>query len=115
MQGWGTAYGNGTINPNDEAKMRLVFNSMDTDGNQSLSKSEIKEAMKKCNSYPSNSQLDQIMNEFDANHDGQIDFNEFKGMISNMKSGKYDEPEDKSLFNNRDDNVNLSRMVLDKN
>ena len=62
-----------------EEELLEIFRMIDIDGGGKLSKQEIKRAMKKDDI--SEQTLDKLIKEFDLNGDGEIDYNEFLGMM----------------------------------
>jgi Ca2+-binding EF-hand superfamily protein len=65
--------------PNYELK--LAFDMIDTDHSGTVSISELRSLMKKCNQFLSEEEIDAIMQECDINGDGELDFDEFKKLM----------------------------------
>ena len=73
----------------------------DTNGDKKLQPLEIFKALNKAEKNVSYGQIFRIMREFDDDNDGEIDFNEFKGMIDCLQKGTYedyDSDEEEKLF-----------------
>jgi len=66
--------------PNYELKM--AFDMIDTDGSGTVSISELRNLMRKCNQYLSEEELDAIMRECDVDGNGELDFDEFKALMT---------------------------------
>ncbi|KAJ1659576.1 Calmodulin-2 [Dispira simplex] len=60
-----------------EIEVRLAFKAIDTDKSESISRDELREALKGMNKPCSEEQLDKLLKEVDANGDGLIDLREF--------------------------------------
>ncbi len=67
--------------PEDE-ELRQAFKVFDADGNGTISKVELKRVMDMLGEKLSDAQIDEMMKEADLNGDGEIDFFEFKKMMS---------------------------------
>ncbi len=65
--------------PNYE--LRLAFDMIDTDHSGTVSISELRALMKKCNQYLSEEEIDAIMSECDLDGNGELDFDEFKQLM----------------------------------
>ena len=62
----------------EEAKSLIkAFKMFDLDGNGSISNAEMKYILLKYDNNFTDEELDEIFNEADLNHDGQLDYNEF--------------------------------------
>ena len=60
------------------------FREFDTNGDRKLQPDEIYNALKKADKTTSYGKIYRIMREFDTNHDGEVDFNEFKNMVDHL-------------------------------
>jgi calmodulin len=65
--------------PNYELK--LAFDMIDTDHSGTVSISELRVLMKRCNQYLSEDEIDAIMAECDLDGNGELDFDEFKKIM----------------------------------
>jgi Ca2+-binding EF-hand superfamily protein len=61
-----------------EANLKLIFQTIDLDGNESLSIDELKLAL---SDLLGEGNMQDILNSLDADHDGSIDFEEFKSIM----------------------------------
>jgi uncharacterized tellurite resistance protein B-like protein len=61
-----------------EANLKLIFQMIDLDGNESLSIGELKLVL---NDLLREGNMQDILNILDADHDGSIDFEEFKSIM----------------------------------
>ena len=59
--------------------MRRMFSLMDRDGSGKISKNELNDLLHSQGYHPSEAELETIMCEIDADHNGEIDFEEFVG------------------------------------
>lgn len=66
--------------PDDDLKQ--AFAVFDADGNGKISRAELKRVMEMLGERLSDAQIDEMMREADENKDGEIDFQEFKRMMS---------------------------------
>ena len=57
--------------------MRRMFSLMDRDGSGKISKDELRDLLRSQGHYPSETELETMMGEIDADHSGEIDFDEF--------------------------------------
>ena len=57
--------------------MRRMFSLMDRDGSGMISKDELKDLLHSQGYYPSESELETMMEEIDSDNNGEIDFEEF--------------------------------------
>jgi Ca2+-binding EF-hand superfamily protein len=64
-----------------EKELRDAFAVFDTDGSGSIDRKELKRLMKKLGQALTEGELDAMMDEVDANGDGQISFEEFKALM----------------------------------
>ena len=64
-----------------EKQLWTLFQSVDRDRNGKLDKSELSQAFEKAGVAVSSSRLDRFFGYIDKNHDGQIDFPEWRGMF----------------------------------
>ena len=63
-----------------EKELLVLFQSVDRDHNGSLDKSELSQAFERSGVAVSNARLDRFFGYIDKNHDGKIDFPEWRGM-----------------------------------
>ena len=70
-----------------EKELWTLFQSIDRDHNGNLDKSELSQAFEKAGVAVSNARLDRFFGYIDKNHDGTIDFPEWRGKLS-LKSTK---------------------------
>merc|ERR1712115_255106 len=66
-----------------EKELRDAFAVFDTDGSGSIDRKELKRLMKKLGQALTEAEVDAMMEEVDANGDGEISFEEFKSMMQN--------------------------------
>jgi Ca2+-binding EF-hand superfamily protein len=66
-----------------EKELRDAFAVFDTDGSGSIDRKELKRLMKKLGQALTEGELDAMMDEVDANGDGEISFEEFKALMQN--------------------------------
>ena len=64
-----------------DAELRLAFNTIDADGNGTISVMELKNLMEKTNQRVSDADFDALMSSIDKNKDGVLDFEEFKELM----------------------------------
>lgn len=64
-----------------DRELKEAFKVFDADGNGKISKSEMKELMKKLGQKLSDEEIEAMMNEVDSDKSGEIDFQEFKTMM----------------------------------
>ncbi|KAL3776304.1 hypothetical protein ACHAW5_002613 [Stephanodiscus triporus] len=69
-----------------DRELKEAFKVFDADGNGKISKSEMKELMKKLGQKLSDEEIEAMMNEVDSDKNGEIDFEEFKSMMASMTS-----------------------------
>jgi calmodulin len=70
-------------NNNDPDKeLKDAFKVFDADGSGTISRSELKKLMKSLGQKLSDAELDAMMDEVDTDKSGEIDFDEFKAMMS---------------------------------
>lgn len=69
-----------------EKELRVLFESVDRDKSGSLDKSELSQAFERSGVAVSNARLDRFFGYIDKNHDGQIDFPEWRGMFFRISS-----------------------------
>ncbi|KAI8991901.1 hypothetical protein BDF20DRAFT_810521, partial [Mycotypha africana] len=62
-------------------ELRLCFAKFDQNGDGLISTDELKEVMKGLGEELTDQEIDQMMEEADANNDGFIDFNEFRALM----------------------------------
>ena len=62
-----------------EKELWTLFQSIDRDHNGNLDKSELSQAFEKAGVAVSNARLDRFFGYIDKNHDGRIDFPEWRG------------------------------------
>ncbi|CAF0795861.1 unnamed protein product [Brachionus calyciflorus] len=67
---------------NFEENLFKAFKKFDKDGNGFISRSELKEAMRKLDKKITNEEIDDMLTEADTNMDGKIDYSEFVRIIS---------------------------------
>ncbi|CBY17793.1 unnamed protein product [Oikopleura dioica] len=65
-----------------EETLRETFQLFDTDGSGKISSSELKQVMEKLGDHLTDSQIQAMIKEADADGDGEIDFEEFVRMVS---------------------------------
>ncbi|KAL7480139.1 hypothetical protein ACHAW6_005848, partial [Cyclotella cf. meneghiniana] len=71
----------GNMNDDHDRELREAFKVFDSDGNGSISKSELQRIMSNLGQRLSDAELDDMMEEVDTDGNGEIDFNEFKQMM----------------------------------
>lgn len=64
-----------------ERSLWTLFQSIDRDHNGNLDKSELSQAFERSGVAVSNARLDRFFGYIDKNHDGKIDFPEWRGMF----------------------------------
>ena len=65
-----------------EKELWVLFQSIDRDKNGNLDKSELSQAFERAGVAVSNARLDRFFGYIDKNHDGSIDFPEWRGTSS---------------------------------
>lgn len=68
---------------NKEQDLREAFKVFDKNGDGKISKMELKTVLESLGQHLTDRELDDMMNEADTNHDGAVDFEEFKKMMAN--------------------------------
>lgn len=68
-----------------DERVQEAFRVFDLDGNGFIDKHELKHVMKRLGETLNDNDLDAMFNEADINGDGQIDFGEFRTLITNCK------------------------------
>ena len=71
----------GNRNDDPDRELKDAFKVFDSDGNGSISKSELKRLMSNLGQRLSDAELDAMMGEVDIDGNGEIDFDEFKQMM----------------------------------
>lgn len=69
------------------AEFKEAFSVFDEDGGGTIETSELKELFKRLGHDVSDEEIDAIVEEYDADHNGEIDFNEFLDMMVRQMSG----------------------------
>lgn len=69
-----------------ESRLRVVFDSLDIDGNGSISVNELKTACSKLGYSLNNRQLQILLSQVDTDRNGLVDFNEFCDYFSSLPS-----------------------------
>ena len=64
-----------------EKELKDAFNVFDSDHSGSIDRNELAQLMKKLGQALTDAQIDSLMEEVDANGDGEISFEEFKDMM----------------------------------
>jgi calcium-dependent protein kinase len=67
-----------------EKKLKAAFRMFDKDDSGFISKDEIKESLQKIQKF-TEEELNEIINQVDENGDGEISFEEFKVIMTNLK------------------------------
>lgn len=70
-----------------DAKLKAAFDMFDKDGSGEISRQEIREALKYTTGV-SDDQIDIMVKQVDENDDGEIDFEEFKGIMLSLQGGE---------------------------
>jgi Ca2+-binding EF-hand superfamily protein len=73
----------GELDADPDQELRDAFNVFDADRSGFIDRKELKRLMKKLGQALSEEELDAMMEEVDANGDGQISFEEFKALMQN--------------------------------
>ena len=68
--------------------MRRMFSLMDRDGSGKISKDELRELLNTQGHHPSDAELETMMGEIDADHSGEIDFDEFVSYCAKQKMNR---------------------------
>eukprot|EP00578_Thalassiosira_sp_NH16_P013609 CAMPEP_0181113522 /NCGR_PEP_ID=MMETSP1071-20121207/20392_1 /TAXON_ID=35127 /ORGANISM="Thalassiosira sp., Strain NH16" /LENGTH=516 /DNA_ID=CAMNT_0023197565 /DNA_START=216 /DNA_END=1763 /DNA_ORIENTATION=- len=95
-------------------KLRERFDAIDTDGSGSLDRCELKEVFKGMGVPISENALSDIMDRFDFDHDGTIDFDEFESVMHEMKPKKKELWSWGSLGSKVKDTLKMSACVEQK-
>lgn len=82
----------------EEKEFREIFNLVDRDGGGSISKQELQQLMDTLAINASQQEIDLMINEIDANNDGEIQFEEFVAVMSRKVQSTYTADEVKSAF-----------------
>lgn len=80
------------------ADFKTQFDSFDEDGGGSISTGELKNVLEKCGVQVSDSQVKDMVTEFDADGDGELDFQEFITMMHRLTSGPTEKDIRKVIF-----------------
>ena len=72
-------------NLSEEEQIKEAFCRIDTDGNGSIDKKELRNALKSCNEALSYDIIDEIIRDVDQDGDGKIDIGEFVSLVSITK------------------------------
>jgi len=73
-----------------DRELKDAFEVFDTDGNGTISKSELKQLMSNLGQNLTDEELNAMMDEADTDGNGEIDFNEFKHMmVSELKNSSF--------------------------
>lgn len=78
------------LDQNHIDSLRIAFNLMDADGSGEISPGELKAVVNKFDSQITDAELDDMVAEADEFGDGEIDFNEFVGFMSERITKKKD-------------------------
>eukprot|EP01050_Picozoa_sp_SAG11_P003182 SAG11_NODE_174_length_13505_cov_9.126585_11_plen_245_part_00 len=70
----------------DEAALKVLFNEMDTGGDGTINSMEFQALMSKTGSAMSLGELSKAFEEMDADHSGEIDFEEFLGFYNHLST-----------------------------
>tara|TARA_B110000305_G_C19026905_1_gene441921 strand:- start:193 stop:477 length:285 start_codon:yes stop_codon:yes gene_type:complete len=65
----------------DDNKLRAIFNQFDTDSSGIITRENIAFAMSKIGHEITEEELDEVMKEHDLDHNGEIDYEEFKAIF----------------------------------
>ena len=71
-----------------EKELWTLFQTIDRDHNGNLDKSELSQAFEKAGVGVSNARLDRFFGYIDKNHDGKIEFDEWRGTLSTDSASK---------------------------
>ena len=77
--------------------MRRMFSLMDRDGSGKISKDELKDLLHSQGYYPSESELETMMEEIDSDHSGEIDFEEFVSYFTKQRMNRTISQENRDL------------------
>ena len=77
--------------------MRRMFSLMDRDGSGKISKDELKELLRSQGYYPSETELETMMEEIDSDHNGEIDFDEFVSYCAKQRMNRTVSQENREL------------------
>jgi len=84
--------------PEEIAAYRHAFTLFDADGDGTISIKELQEVMKSLNLNPTETEIEDMINEVDSDRNGTIDFEEFCKMMTNPTKEVDFEAEMKSAF-----------------
>lgn len=77
--------------------MRRMFSLMDRDGSGKISKDELRDLLHSQGHYPSDAELETMMGEIDADHSGEIDFDEFVSYCARQRMSRTVSQESKEI------------------
>ncbi|XP_077991427.1 neo-calmodulin-like [Glandiceps talaboti] len=69
----------------DRENIRKAFKNMDKDGNGLLTKEEVTQALKDCNAYEGNDQVQKMIDDADVDGDGKVRYEEFVNILQKEK------------------------------
>jgi len=86
------------LTPEELAEFREIFNLVDLDKGGTISKDELKQLMNTLGLKPSQEELNDMVNEIDADGNGEIDFDEFVTVMSRKVNTSYTPAQVKAAF-----------------
>lgn len=94
--------------------LRQTFALFDDDGNGEITAQELGNVMRQLGLKPSETELEDIMNEIDSDHSGTIDFNEFATIMAHKVARPDAEAELRAAFRvfDKDDNGTIDTAEL---
>lgn len=70
--------------------MKSLFNMFDLDNSDKISREEFKSTLRSLGYTTSDEEIEKMMNSFDSNRDGLLDFKEFLSMVKHLKSNGHE-------------------------
>jgi Ca2+-binding EF-hand superfamily protein len=80
------------------AGFKAQFDAFDEDGGGTIENKELKTVLKACGMVVTEAQVQEMIQEFDTDGNGELDFGEFLGMMYKFQSGPTEKDLRKTLF-----------------
>ncbi len=79
---------------NEDQELKYAFEKIDSDGSGFITMVELKDLLVKTNQYLDDFEIEDIIDHFDVDRDGKLDYDEFKHMVSFSPKDGPDKAED---------------------